>query len=120
MVFLLKLLLYKLQPEVICYHTGEITSLSAVIFDIDHIKKVNYSYGHESGNTTLIKLARILEKYVEQYETLARYGGEEFVLLLVGCTKVEAIDRAELCRRFRCEKCGECCLKAVHTVFFCS
>ena len=88
----------KLDEEITRYYTGEMTSLSAIIMDIDHFKKVNDTYGHESGNTILNKLARILENHIETHETLARYGGEEFVLLLPNCTKVEAIERAETIR----------------------
>jgi len=89
----------KLDEEVTRYQKGEIHSLSACIMDIDHFKKINDTYGHESGNTILIKLAKILEKFVVSHETLARYGGEEFVLLLPNCTKIEAIDRAEVIRQ---------------------
>ncbi len=55
---------------------------SVILMDIDHFKKVNDTYGHQSGNEVLIQLARRLEQYIGENGKVARYGGEEFVILL--------------------------------------
>lgn len=88
----------KLMDEMNRYHVKEITSLSAIILDIDYFKKVNDMYGHESGNMILVELSQILQKFMKPGETLARYGGEEFVLILPNETKVKASERAEAIR----------------------
>lgn len=78
---------------------SEIDSLSVIMLDIDHFKKVNDTYGHESGNDLLIQLAELLRQCAEPSGTVARYGGEEFVVILPGVTKIEAARRAEQLRR---------------------
>lgn len=72
--------------------------LSLIILDIDHFKKVNDTYGHQSGNEILIQLADRLTKLVGKRGTVARYGGEEFVVLLPEVDKEDAFDMAERIR----------------------
>jgi diguanylate cyclase (GGDEF) domain len=58
-------------------------SLSLVLCDIDHFKKINDSYGHESGDLVLQSFVQcIRENYREDIDWVARYGGEEFVIVL--------------------------------------
>jgi diguanylate cyclase (GGDEF)-like protein/PAS domain S-box-containing protein len=54
-----------------------------VLFDIDHFKKINDTYGHPAGDATLCQLARLCAGLLRPTDLLARWGGEEFVLLLV-------------------------------------
>jgi diguanylate cyclase (GGDEF)-like protein len=56
--------------------------LGLVLFDIDHFKKLNDTYGHEQGNVALRSLARELKTILRDVDKLARYGGEEFVFIL--------------------------------------
>ncbi len=56
-------------------------SLSFLIFDIDHFKKVNDTYGHEAGDSVLITLVELVTKWIRDDDYLARWGGEEFVIL---------------------------------------
>ncbi|MGQ0597891.1 GGDEF domain-containing protein [Aquabacterium sp.] len=57
--------------------------LSVVLFDVDHFKRVNDTWGHPIGDEVLAKVGEILRFHTrEQVDTAARYGGEEFVLLL--------------------------------------
>lgn len=57
--------------------------LSVVLFDVDHFKRVNDTWGHPVGDEVLTKVGEILRSSTrEQVDTAARYGGEEFVLLL--------------------------------------
>lgn len=57
--------------------------LSVVLFDVDHFKRVNDTWGHPVGDEVLAKVGEILRFHTrEQVDTAARYGGEEFVLLL--------------------------------------
>jgi diguanylate cyclase (GGDEF)-like protein len=52
------------------------------IFDIDHFKEVNDTFGHLSGDAVLKELAQLVEKNLRNEDYIARYGGEEFVLIL--------------------------------------
>lgn len=56
--------------------------LSCVLFDIDHFKQVNDTYGHLAGDEILVEFANRVKKVLRKHEILARYGGEEFVVLL--------------------------------------
>ncbi|PLY11129.1 MAG: GGDEF domain-containing protein [Arcobacter sp.] len=50
-----------------------------VFFDLDHFKNINYTYGHDGGDTVLKTFSKILKSQTRENDILARYGGEEFV-----------------------------------------
>ncbi len=56
--------------------------LSLILFDIDHFKKVNDTYGHLVGDQVLINLAKLCQETIRSVDIFARYGGEEFILLM--------------------------------------
>ncbi|GEN82321.1 hypothetical protein SLU01_06330 [Sporosarcina luteola] len=88
----------RLHYEMNRMQKGDIQDLSVVMLDIDHFKKVNDTYGHQSGNDILYSLARILEEQLPDYGTVGRYGGEEFVYIMPDFTKQEAVDFANRLR----------------------
>ncbi|MFY9459994.1 MAG: GGDEF domain-containing protein, partial [Aquabacterium commune] len=54
-----------------------------VLFDVDHFKHINDSWGHPVGYQVVARIGTLLRQHTrEQVDTAARYGGEEFVLLL--------------------------------------
>jgi diguanylate cyclase (GGDEF)-like protein len=57
-------------------------SLSLIMFDIDHFKNVNDTYGHLAGDHILKELSEIIKSRVRREEVVARYGGEELVVLM--------------------------------------
>jgi len=57
-------------------------SLSLIMFDIDHFKKVNDTYGHDIGDKVLVTLTKLITKNLRQNDLFARWGGEEFMILL--------------------------------------
>jgi diguanylate cyclase (GGDEF)-like protein len=72
--------------------------LAVLIFDIDHFKKVNDTFGHLSGDHVLKEMATILMRRVRKEEMFARYGGEEFVLVLPESPREDGIRFAEILR----------------------
>ncbi len=56
--------------------------VSLLIFDIDHFKKVNDSYGHPAGDKVLSNIAVTIKNTVRPSDIVARYGGEEFAVIL--------------------------------------
>lgn len=54
-----------------------------IIFDIDHFKKINDTYGHPFGDEVIRKVADCLRENMRETDIAGRYGGEEFTLILV-------------------------------------
>ncbi len=54
---------------------------SLIMFDIDHFKKINDTYGHDVGDTILKELTQLVESHIRQSDILARWGGEEFMII---------------------------------------
>lgn len=73
--------------------------MGVLVFDIDHFKKINDTYGHPAGDAVLKELGRIVgSKVVRSQDFFARYGGEEFVILLIGSSQAAALEVAERLR----------------------
>jgi diguanylate cyclase (GGDEF)-like protein len=75
-------------------------SLSLILVDIDHFKKVNDTYGHPAGDKVLTGVASGLKTRLRPRDLVARYGGEEFVLVLPETDAEGAMVVAERVRRF--------------------
>lgn len=63
-----------------CLRYGREVSLA--MFDIDHFKKVNDTYGHQAGDTVLRELSKNVADLVRVNDVFCRYGGEEFAIIL--------------------------------------
>lgn len=72
-----------------------IKDLSIALFDLDHFKKINDTYGHEAGDKVLEKFADIIRKRVRGIDVAARWGGEEIVLALIGASESDAARLAD-------------------------
>jgi len=59
--------------------------ISILMCDIDHFKKINDTYGHQTGDLIIKNVAKVLTNSVRKNDIVARYGGEEFVILLYDC-----------------------------------
>ena len=57
-------------------------ALSLVMLDIDYFKKVNDTWGHQTGDSILRGVAEIIRNSIREGDIAGRYGGEEFMLLL--------------------------------------
>jgi two-component system cell cycle response regulator len=82
-VFNRKHLEERLDAEV-AYALRHKTELSFVMFDVDHFKRVNDTYGHPAGDAVLKAVAQVLIAGVRTEDVLGRYGGEEFVVVARG------------------------------------
>jgi diguanylate cyclase (GGDEF)-like protein len=60
------------------------TPLALVLFDIDHFKKVNDTYGHQAGDYVLSEISTLLTAALRAEDVFARYGGEEFAVICRG------------------------------------
>lgn len=58
--------------------------LAVIVFDLDHFKNVNDTYGHAGGDETLREFAKVLRGSARDQDVVARFGGEEFVMLIGG------------------------------------
>ncbi len=74
-------------------------NISLIIFDIDHFKIFNDTYGHQLGDDILRSLAKIIKEYTRESDLFARWGGEEFVILLVNANLDIGLKIAEEKRR---------------------
>ena len=73
--------------------------LSLIIFDIDHFKRINDTYGHQSGDIVLKQVvARIQDLIRDDVDWLGRYGGEEFILIMPLTDITGGLDVAERLR----------------------
>jgi diguanylate cyclase len=75
------------------------TAVSLLICDIDHFKKFNDSWGHQTGDQVLRLVASCLSENVKGRDTAARYGGEEFGVVLRGTALNDAVYVAEQIRQ---------------------
>jgi diguanylate cyclase (GGDEF)-like protein len=69
------------------------------MFDLDHFKNINDTYGHTAGDAVLRQVAAIVSQIVPAGQLFARVGGEEFAILLSGIDAQGAYSLAEAIRR---------------------
>ncbi|MEL0018881.1 MAG: diguanylate cyclase [Rickettsiales bacterium] len=87
--------------------------LSLMLVDIDHFKKFNDNYGHQTGDDVLRLVAHTLASNIKGRDTAARYGGEEFAVILpdtvleTGRILAEKIRTSISSKRFRKKQTGE-------------
>ncbi|WP_236833592.1 GGDEF domain-containing protein [Blastococcus sp. MG754427] len=65
--------------------------LSAALLDVDHVKQVNDTYGHQAGDRVLRRVADVWRAELPAGAVLARHGGDEFSLLLPGVGGADAL-----------------------------
>ena len=58
--------------------------LSLILFDVDHFKRVNDTFGHQTGDQVLAQLAGAVGGSIRTTDLFARWGGEEFIVLMPG------------------------------------
>ncbi len=74
-------------------------ALAVIMFDLDHFKAINDTFGHDVGDVVLQQTALVGQAVMREGDVLCRWGGEEFLALLPGATMDEAVEVAERYRR---------------------
>jgi len=73
--------------------------LALIMADVDHFKKFNDRWGHQTGDQVLRLVAEVMNANIKGQDMLARYGGEEFAILLPGTSLENAFMLADRIRR---------------------
>lgn len=68
-----------------------------IMIDIDDFKKINDTYGHDTGDQVLVEAAEIMRQSVREGDFVCRWGGEEFLLMIHGSSE----DTYEVAERIR-------------------
>jgi diguanylate cyclase (GGDEF)-like protein len=74
-------------------------SSSLIMFDIDHFKNVNDTYGHQAGDEVIRQTSAILRETIRETDIPGRYGGEEFAVILIDTPLNKALILAERLRK---------------------
>ena len=72
--------------------------LSLIMFDIDHFKRVNDTFGHEQGDAVLKRIAALVRERLRHSDIFVRWGGEEFMILAAETMLPQAIALAQTLR----------------------
>ena len=79
-----------------CHRYGR--ALSLMMFDVDHFKRVNDTFGHIAGDYVLREISGVVRQMVRKEECFARYGGEEFALVMPEMEREKVLVFAEKIR----------------------
>ncbi|MDA8078659.1 MAG: diguanylate cyclase [Nitrospiraceae bacterium] len=74
------------------------TPMSLLMLDIDHFKRINDNYGHQTGDYVLKEVATVIVNSLREVDTAARFGGEEFMVVLPNTERQSARVSAERIR----------------------
>ncbi|MCQ2591652.1 MAG: sensor domain-containing diguanylate cyclase [Treponema sp.] len=94
----LKYYFFNILNETIDTYAVTNEHFAVLMFDIDHFKIFNDTYGHECGDHVLIQVANLIKKSLRDSDVASRYGGEEFTVLLTKTGIEEAFLVAERIR----------------------
>ena len=74
------------------------STLTVVMFDLDHFKRLNDEHGHALGDAVLAEVGASIVGAIRPCDVACRYGGEEFVVLFPDCSMMEGMAKAEVLR----------------------
>jgi diguanylate cyclase (GGDEF)-like protein len=77
-------------------------SVGLIMLDVDHFKRLNDTYGHESGDVVLRELGNLLRSSIRGEDIACRYGGEEFTFFLPDVVPETLLQRANvMCKEIK-------------------
>ncbi len=85
---------WKKSRQVLSNHR---VGIGLLLFDINHFKAINDSYGHQIGDEVLISISACIQKALRKAEQLFRIGGDEFAAIIIGITPQEEVLLAQRC-----------------------
>jgi diguanylate cyclase (GGDEF)-like protein/PAS domain S-box-containing protein len=77
------------------FRRQQLDGAAVVMFDVDHFKSINDTFGHAAGDAVLVEIAAICRANLREQDSVGRLGGEEFACLLPGITPSQAELTAE-------------------------
>lgn len=78
--------------------SGKLAPLSVLMMDMDGLKAINDSHGHQVGAGTIARVGRLVGEIVNPRGCATRFGGDEFTAFLSSCSRAEGLDVAEQIR----------------------
>lgn len=75
------------------------TTVSVAMLDIDKFKRVNDTYGHQTGDTVIATLAHLLRRALRTTDIVGRYGGEEYMVVMPDSDEANAIRKLNMLRQ---------------------
>jgi diguanylate cyclase (GGDEF)-like protein len=84
--------------RVLAYGARSDRGLCLILFDLDHFKNVNDTFGHAVGDEVLKRAVNVCRRSLHACDVFGRLGGEEFAVLLPDCSPAQARARAEQLR----------------------
>jgi diguanylate cyclase (GGDEF)-like protein len=69
------------------------------LFDLDHFKQVNDTYGHPLGDKVLVHVSKLIRSALREGDVALRYGGEEFLIVLPGASLTDSFEISDRIRR---------------------
>ena len=68
--------------------------MSLIAIDLNRLKRINDSFGHQQGDRALKTIAEVFRRHVRNYDTVVRYAGDEFFIILPDTTNQLAVETA--------------------------
>ena len=93
-------LLIELFEKEMAKHQRTDKGISFVMIDIDYFKRVNDTYGHQTGDDVLRELGKLLTSSLRKGDIIGRYGGEEFGIVLPETSEENALILCERLRKY--------------------
>ncbi len=80
----------ELRNQILLSRSSPDVDFALFVIDVNGLKHINDTYGHEEGDRAIILVAKMLRRVSRESDVMARMGGDEFVLLCPGTSKKEA------------------------------
>lgn len=74
------------------------TPLTLIMFDIDHFKRVNDTFGHDVGDYVIKNIVDTVKRNIRHIDIFVRWGGEEFIII---CPQTDSLSAATLAQKLR-------------------